>query len=322
MLEHARRLDPLEPAHDVAKAVFLFYDRGDVKGAEALLRNVLQRNPDYLPAVVRLAEMSWAPMGNTSEAIKYLEQAIRLDPLSHWARRVLVRAYLDVQDERAAEVVMNQETAPSSVLELPLAIYRKQWQRAGELAYEALDSQLAAPIDEPPVVVAIRRHARVTGDYQRAIEALEALSGVTWTAQGMPRVPQRAGLKNSVIGLGDLLLAKGDKEWGQRLLRAVIEQLNAEVRSGMRAEIWAYENMSVALVLSGDKKGALDSLQRAFDAGAKGHGVWEFLQADPAFDSLRGEPRFVSLMQKVNGHMAAERAKVEKLRASGEIPER
>jgi TolB-like protein len=322
MLEHARRLDPLEPAHDVAKAVLLFYDRGDVKGAEALLRNVLQRKPDYLPAMVRLAEMSWAPIGNTSEAIKYFEQAIRLDPLSHWARRVLVRAYLDVQDERAAEAVINEEAAPSSVLELPLAIYRKQWQRAGELAYLALDRQLVAPTDEALVVAAIRRHARVTGEYQRAIDAIEVWSGVTWAAQGMPRVPQGQGLKTSAIGLGDLLLASGDRERGQPLLRTVIEQLNSEVRSGMRAEIWAFENMSVALALSGDKQRELDSLQRTFDAGVRGHGVWEFLEADPAFDGLRGEPRFVSLTQKVNRQMAAERAKIEKLRASGEIPER
>jgi hypothetical protein len=67
---------------------------------------------------------------------------------------------------------------------------------------------------------------------------------------------------------------------------------------------------------------ALDSLQRAFDAGAKGHGVWEFLEGDPAFDSLRGETRFVALVQDVNRHMAAERAEVEKLRASGAIPRR
>jgi tetratricopeptide (TPR) repeat protein len=286
-----------------------------------LLRNVLQRKPDYLPAVVRLAEMSWAPIGNTSEAIKYFEQAIRLDPLAHWARRVLVRAYLDVQDERAAEAVIN-EAGRTSIIQLPLAIYRKQWQRAGELAYEALDRQLVSPTDEALAVVAIRRHARVTGDYERAVEAIEALSGVTWTAEGMPRVPQRQGLKISALGLGDLLLANDDRERGQRLLRTVIEQLNTELRSGMRAEIWTFENMSVALALSGDQQRALNSLQHTLEAGAKGHGAWEVLEADPAFDSLRGEPRFVSLVQKVNRHMAAERAKVEKLRASGEIPER
>ena len=83
MLEHARRLDPLEPGHDVTKAVFLLYDRGDVRGAEALLRNVLQRKPDYLPATMRLGELLWRT-GDMSEAAKYLEQSIKLDPRAHW----------------------------------------------------------------------------------------------------------------------------------------------------------------------------------------------------------------------------------------------
>ena len=44
------------------------------------------------------------------------------------------------------------------------------------------------------------------------------------------------------------------------MLRTVIEQLNAEVRSGMRAEFWASSSISVVTALLGDKQGALDSL--------------------------------------------------------------
>jgi tetratricopeptide (TPR) repeat protein len=112
MLEHARRLDPLEPRHDVTKAVFLLYERGDVRGADALLRDVLRRQPLYLPAITRLGEIAWCCDANPSEAIQYLEQAIALDPLAHWPRRPLVRAYLDAGDERAARDVAR--SAPRS----------------------------------------------------------------------------------------------------------------------------------------------------------------------------------------------------------------
>ena len=37
MLDRARKLDPLEPSYDVTKAVFLFYERSDLKGANDLL---------------------------------------------------------------------------------------------------------------------------------------------------------------------------------------------------------------------------------------------------------------------------------------------
>jgi TolB-like protein/Tfp pilus assembly protein PilF len=182
MLEHARRLDPLEPAHDVTKAVFLMYDRGDVKGAEALLRNVLQRNPDYLPATIRLGELAWGCTGNMSEAAKYLEQSIKLDPRARLARRLLTRVYLDVHDEQAAEAVTEGASPVTSVQELPLPVYQKKWLRAGELAYAAFESGLAGPLDEIPVVLAMRRHARVTHDYQPAIDVTErgpALRGPT-----------------------------------------------------------------------------------------------------------------------------------------------
>ena len=43
LLDRARRIDPLEPDHDVFKAVFLFYERGDVSGADELLEEVLER---------------------------------------------------------------------------------------------------------------------------------------------------------------------------------------------------------------------------------------------------------------------------------------
>ena len=190
MIEQPADSFRLEPAHDVAKAIFLSYERGDLKGAEALLRTYCSACPTTCRRWCGSGKIGENP-GNPSEAIKYLEQAMRLDPLSRWARGLLV-GHTQSRDERAAVAVIKEDPAPSSVLELPLAIYRKQWRHAGELAYVALDSQLATPLDEPLVVVAIRRHARVTGDYQRAIDATEAWSGVDvdgagWRVSGRPR---------------------------------------------------------------------------------------------------------------------------------------
>ena len=45
MLDRARKLDPLEPDYDVLKAVFLFYERADLKGANDLLVEVLREHP-------------------------------------------------------------------------------------------------------------------------------------------------------------------------------------------------------------------------------------------------------------------------------------
>jgi tetratricopeptide (TPR) repeat protein len=322
MLEHARRLDPLEPAHDVAKAVFLSYDRGDSKGAEALLRNVLQRKPDYLPAIVRLAEFSQIPAGNFSEAIRYYEQALRLDPMSQWSRRLLAKSYLDVGDEHAAEALIKSSPVRTSILELPLPIYRKQWQRAGELAYLALDDRLVSPADEPVMTIAVRRHARATGDYVRALEALQTFTGITWTDDGVPRVPHRQGLMSAAVGVADLLLAAGETERGQRLLRAIIEQITADLRSGAKSETWLSDDLAIAQLLAGDRQRALDTLEHAFAAGIFRHSAWHFEDADPAFDAVRTDARFVALSRRLRLHMEQERVEVEKMRAAGELPRR
>ena len=101
-LDRARRLDPLEPEYDVTKAVFLFYRRSDLKGASALLVDVLQRDPLYQPALMRLGEVRWQSHHHLAEAIKYSEQALALDPQSEWTRKCLVLEYLEIGDPAAA----------------------------------------------------------------------------------------------------------------------------------------------------------------------------------------------------------------------------
>ena len=51
LLDRARKLDPLEPGHDVFKAQFLWLERADLQGANALLVDVLKRKPRYTPAL-------------------------------------------------------------------------------------------------------------------------------------------------------------------------------------------------------------------------------------------------------------------------------
>jgi TolB-like protein len=316
MLEHARRLDPLEPAHDVSKAVFLDYDRGDVEGAKALLRSVLQRNPTYTPAAIRLGVLARFD-SETSEAIKYLELAIKLDPLANWARRVLMRAYLDIDDERAAESVLAETTRLTAIMQLPLAIYRKEWRRAGELSYAAYDNQLVTGVDEALVVLAMRRHARLTGEYQAAIDVMEEWSGLTWSPGGIPNLPQRQDLKLSAQGVADMLLQTGQTARAQRLLKTIISQFADDLQSGLRSEIWATGGMSRSFALLHDDRNALEWLERGQKETTR-----ELLDSDPAYDHLHRDPRYLAVIEAMNKNSTHERQEVEQMRASGELPRR
>ncbi len=66
MLEKARKLNPLEPRLDVVKATYLGYGPGDAEQATRLLQQVLERDPLYLPALLRLAEFRWSLQGRNS----------------------------------------------------------------------------------------------------------------------------------------------------------------------------------------------------------------------------------------------------------------
>ena len=81
MLDRARKLDPLEPGYDVFKAVFLFYERADLKGANDLLVEVLREHPQYVPALIRLCELRSFAMGRLADGVLYCEQALAIDPL-------------------------------------------------------------------------------------------------------------------------------------------------------------------------------------------------------------------------------------------------
>ena len=63
MIEKARRLDPLELRLDVIKATYLLWGSGDMAQAAQVAEAVLERDPLYVPALVRLADVRWCGQG-------------------------------------------------------------------------------------------------------------------------------------------------------------------------------------------------------------------------------------------------------------------
>ena len=157
------------------------------RGADSLLRNVLQRKPRTCPrsgasanwrGVARAMPRRDRPTGTCGS-----DRPEAPGRAGRWYARTWTRATCAPPPPSA----MNPGTH-GAVLRIPVLAYHGDWLRAGETAYAALEDGLVASIDELAAVVAIRRHARLTGQYARAIVTLEALSGVTWQADGSPRL--------------------------------------------------------------------------------------------------------------------------------------
>ena len=319
LLDRARKIDPLEPAYDVTKSVFLSYERDDVAGANELLEKVLERNPRYLPALVRLCESRALGTGQDADGIRYCEEALAIDPLLEAARRLLIISYLDVDDPAAAQQLIDASRGETAVPRTLMALYRHDWLHAGEAAYEALERRTTAPTDLSMVLNAIRMHARTTGDFVRARTAVEAIAGVSWDASGRPSLSGGSPYRDGPIALADLLILDGQEERGRRLLAEIIGRMKRELHAG-RSERWYWWWHPVALALNGDAEAAMAMLERSNAAGARPN-VFR-VEADPAFEALHGNPRFEALRRESRAHVVEQRRELDRMRAEGLVPER
>ncbi len=317
MLDRARGLDPLEPRYDVTQAKLLFYGRGDCQGADPLLKSALTKNPLFQPALSLLAELQWACFGRFADGINYGEQALALDPRSEWTSRLLVRAYLDVGDVAAAASVLGPNA--DSLRYLPLHVYRHEWKLAAEAAYRALRDHASTELEQELVSLAIRKEARATGNYEQAIEALEMWSGVTWDAEGNPLLSQQLGLRAAEVGLADMLLQSGDQRRGRALLASLIAQIDYEVHDLGRGALWYSHTWPAALAMLGQTDAALTQMERLMDLRAH---AWWHLNMDPAYESLLAHERFKRALDKLGTHATAEYARLQQMRANGDIPDR
>ena len=238
ILERARKLDPLEPYYDVFKAVFLSYERADIPGAIGLLEGVLREHPRYVAALVRLCEIRGFLTGELAEGIRLCEEALAIDPPFEAPRRALVRLYLDVDELAAAQQLAASSSGETSVPQSLISLFQRDWARAGEAAYDAIERRTAAPNNMGTLLAAIRMHARTTGDTTRAIAAVESIAGVQWDAAGRPTLTGASPLRDAPIALADLMILDGQEARGRRLLEEILARMRHELDVERRPDFW------------------------------------------------------------------------------------
>jgi tetratricopeptide (TPR) repeat protein len=323
LLDRARKLDPLEPGYDVTKALFLLMERGDLAGSDALLVDVVKRNPDYLPAVARLAELKLL-MGQAARSVRYGEHALALDPAQEMTRRNLISAYVDLGDLAAAEALQEADGPESLPRRLKRLMYERAWREAGGVAYQSLaNGTMLSDIEAAMHVAAIRMHARSTGEFERAREVLEPMSGVSWDAMGNPVLAEGgSSLRDAAVGLADVLITSGQVERGQRLLAVIIARMKHEIGELDRPEFWFHRWHPTALALKGEREAALALMERSFASGLGPGDWWYYFESEPAFAPLRQDVRFKSLLQTVRERAAAQRRDLDLMRAEKIVPQR
>jgi TolB-like protein/Tfp pilus assembly protein PilF len=319
MVARARQLDPLSPKYDVLKAIDLIYGRSDIRGADVLLTALVAHHPTYLPALMRLADVRTIE-GRLADAVMYDEQVLKLDPLQEWARQILISVYAKVGDLAAARQVAAEAPHHLPIQQLQIVMHEGDWHQAAQLSYAALNDGTMMPISEPWIAHAIRMDARKSGDYARARAALEKMSGVSWSAGGVPILPTQLGLATSTVALGDVLIASGDRGRGERLLRASLTDMNHVIHDLKRGDIWYLNDEATALALLGDRRGSMAMLRKSASEGTTP--LMSTIDFDPAFSPMRGDPEFQEIAREFAQVFVRERHLLDQLRAAGRIPNR
>jgi TolB-like protein/Flp pilus assembly protein TadD len=320
MLDKARRLDPLDIRLDVLKAMYLLWGPGDVQQASAIMEAVLQRDPLYVPALMRLAEIRWTGQDRYAEAAALAEQALALDPGNETARRYLSVIYLSLGEPAAARDVL-EDTSEFSGLQVVLQVNFGQWREAGESAYSLITYGTSYRQIEHEIALAIRKHARLTGDYARAIEALERWALVSWE-DGEPILEGQLDMGVNVAALGDMLIASGEDERGRALLVELLADAEVQINRYGRGEAWLNDGRAMAYALLGRPDEAMATLQRQAKLGFLFHNRGVGLEIEPAYDSLRERKDFQALLKAARQVKEQEHEKFLEMRKEGQVPNR
>ncbi|HWS67400.1 MAG TPA: tetratricopeptide repeat protein [Steroidobacteraceae bacterium] len=318
LIDHARQLDPLSPTVHLAKAIMVAYGHGDLKQAIELAQQSLAQDPNFYPALTRLAEFRSESVGDLADAVKYAEQALALEPRSLYTRHLLSRLYLQLEEYDSARQVIAEGGGIDDMGQVPLLLHRQEWRLAGEASLKAtVDNQFDWVIAIP----AEMRLAITQNGNSHAAKDLEGATPVTWNANGQPTLTSTVVDTEAPIAFAEVLIAFGEKERGYRLLRLMLSAMDRDAHDLGRGDIWYCDSRPQALALLGERDAALDVIQQCTDLYFP-LDWWYFLPHAPAYDGIRQDPRFQAYVSITRSRVAQQRKLLLAMRQSKLIPAR
>jgi TolB-like protein/DNA-binding winged helix-turn-helix (wHTH) protein/Tfp pilus assembly protein PilF len=309
MLDRALLIDPLSPRVQFRKVMRQF-DLTGSKSLEPGMRQVLEADPDYQPALQRYAKYRWT-QGALADASQIIEHAVEVDPDNPWSRQTAAAIYLDLGDEQSARKVAAGTPSSLATAKVLLGLYAGDWRGAGEAAYSPAGREYNL-YESWGVPEAIRDHALHTGQYKRAISYLEERYGL----DGNPPVLDVSNFRAAAC-VAQLLQASGDKPRSKRLLARLPAAIDASIpRYG---KLFALRTKATVQLLAGDPDAALRTLADSFAADDLTQ-WWYTLEHDPLWQPLRDDPVFVATAAQVRAKVALEQAKLTEARRAGRVP--
>jgi TolB-like protein/Tfp pilus assembly protein PilF len=314
VLKRALWVDPISPSARYTDAVFTLFESG-IKASEQKNLQVLELDPNFVPALQRYGVFRWLFDGKLVEAIQFMEHAIAVDPNNPRLRQPAAAVYLDLGDVTAARDVAAGTLQNARMAGL-LSMHEGDWRRAGLAAYDE-----AAWTREDDVCQnwlageAIRDYAMKTGELSRAIAFIK----LKYYLGDAPAAHVDPCSFSASLYLSQLMAAAGQGEQALAFRRAASSWLDANEAKYFGGA--AGRQRAQVLLLDGNQDAALAALADSFRSG--GYRMWWYtMKYDPLWLPLHGDPRFQAIAANVRRYVDAQRSQLEVLRRHGDVPRR
>ena len=157
---------------------------------------------------------------------------------------------------------------------------------------------------------------------REAQATLEQLGSLTWNHDGQPVLPDSIDMRTAVAGVADMLLLAGEKDRAERLLHALLGDIERDVRERKRDGRWTRIARAESLAMLGRPEEAVREIAIGVEKGNLPSKHWLHLYSDPSFDALRGREDFQRVLAQVEKKIATERGKLDAMRRNGLVPAR
>jgi TolB-like protein/DNA-binding winged helix-turn-helix (wHTH) protein len=313
VLKRALWVDPMSPSARFTDADFSLRESG-AKASEQKTLQVLELDPNFVPALERYTQLRWLIDGKLAEAIQIIEHAIALDPKNSLLRHRAMAVYLDLGDAEAARAVVAGMPQSAGAVGL-LAMHEGDWRRAGLSAYdEAGWNSSDSYICEIWQSEALRDYALKTGELSRAIAFIKS----KYYFGDSPAAHLEVCNYGAAVDLSQLLAATGQAEQAAALRRAASSWNDANEAKYLGG---SHLVRARVLLLDGKQDAALAELAESFRSGF--YVYWRYtIDYDPLWLPLHGDARFQAIAADVRRYVDAQRSQLEALRQHGDVPRR
>jgi TolB-like protein/Flp pilus assembly protein TadD len=294
-IRHAQRAIELDPnlAEGYSALGRAQYARGRLQESLTAYRKALDLDRNNFDAWHGGAIVSYN-LGHHDESVRMGIKASRLAPENASARSIVAHAYKFLKMDRESKqwlkgmLVMDPEDVSAHLLETQFAVYEGRSEEALVKARQVV----AMNPDHAWAHTGAAGNAYVTRNYDLAIK---------WALRSLELEPDNNlaywHTTDVLLGLAKLK-SSGDKA-DRGALDLAMERLKFRVAAGERKWnlLW---DISAGHAALGEVELALESLEAAYKNGFR-FARWS--PVDPAFDSIRGEPRYQKLMGQIEAEV-------------------